>query len=142
MAMHDYEYRLYIDDLPSATLVPTNDGTKKVDYFEGIPIGLYVESSDKLYLFNHLNITIYAHDTIEGHERIVGFEVQPMSIAEENGNLYYEPGYSSYQVVKPGQKFKFTYRIRTLVSDINLTTSERCFDDLGDAFGSLREVWQ
>lgn len=135
MAQHDYEYRLYIDDLPSATIVPNNDGSsdRKVDYFEGIPIGLYVKATDSLYLFNHMNITIFTHTTYEGHERIVGFEVQPMSISEKDNTLYYEPGHSDHLVVKPGVPFKFTYRIRTVVSCRQTEFLERRLDDLGDA---------
>lgn len=76
-----YEYKLFIDDLPSATVVPGKNGNKnEVDYFEGIPIGEYEERTDSLYIFNHLNLTVFTHSTYEKHERIVGFEVLPMSI--------------------------------------------------------------
>jgi hypothetical protein len=35
-------------------------------------------------LYNHLDITVIVHDTMEGHHRIVGFEVEPFSLAEDN----------------------------------------------------------
>ena len=33
-------------------------------------------------IYNHLDITVLINYTIEGHQRIVGFEVEPSSIAE------------------------------------------------------------
>jgi hypothetical protein len=38
---HSYSYKLYIDDLPSATVIKDFNDHSLVDYFEGIPIGLY-----------------------------------------------------------------------------------------------------
>jgi hypothetical protein len=35
-------------------------------------------------LYNHLDITVIVHDTMEGHHRIVSFEVEPFSLAEDN----------------------------------------------------------
>ena len=51
------------------------------NYFSGIPIGKY-EDYDKVMIYNHLDITVIRHDTLEGHHRIVGFEVEPFSIGE------------------------------------------------------------
>jgi galactose mutarotase-like enzyme len=67
-------------------------------------------------IFNHLNITVYTHTTLEGHERIVGFEVEPMSLGEDDKRTYNDPDESDIQVLKPGEPFRFTYRIRTVVS--------------------------
>lgn len=41
-------------------------------------------------IFNHLNITVYTHTTLEGHERIVGFEVEPMSLGEDDFRENYD----------------------------------------------------
>jgi hypothetical protein len=41
MAQHGYTYKLYIDDLPSATVSRSFNDHTLVDYFEGIPVGLY-----------------------------------------------------------------------------------------------------
>jgi len=38
-------------------------------------------------IYNHLNITIFAHETFEKQQRIVGFEVEPFSLAEGDDRL-------------------------------------------------------
>ena len=63
----------------------------KVDFLEGTPIGVYSKATDLIIIYNHLNITVYTHSTLEGHERIVGFEVEPMSIGEGDYRLLYDP---------------------------------------------------
>ena len=39
-------------------------------------------SDSKIMIYNHWDIVVIVHDTLEGHHRIVGFEVEPYSIAE------------------------------------------------------------
>lgn len=51
------------------------------NYFDGIPIGKF-EGLGKIMIYNHLDITVIVHTTMEGHLRIVGFEVEPFSLAE------------------------------------------------------------
>jgi hypothetical protein len=50
---------------------------------DGIPIGVYSKAADVIIIYNHLNITVFTHTTVEGYERIVGFEVEPMSLGED-----------------------------------------------------------
>lgn len=74
-----------MDDLPSATIM--RDSLNKdlpPNYFEGIPIGEFSMSGPvhNNLIFNHLDITVLVHHTIEGHQRIVGFDVEPFSIKE------------------------------------------------------------
>ena len=79
---HDFRYTLYLDDLPSATIMRDNDNKElPPNYFEGIPIGKF-EGLGKIKLYNHLDITVLIHDTLEGHHRIVGLEVEPFSLGE------------------------------------------------------------
>jgi hypothetical protein len=61
--MHNYKYKLYIDDLPSATLTRNWMNSAEVDYSEGIPLGVYSNTNDVVLIYNHLNITIYTHTT-------------------------------------------------------------------------------
>lgn len=75
MMQHGFGYTLYLDGLPSATVM---HGTK--DYMSGIPIGRYEDG--KIIVFNHLEITVFVHHTVEDHQRVVGLEVTPFSIAE------------------------------------------------------------
>lgn len=94
MVQQSYTYKLYIDDLPSATVSRNPKNHTEVDYFEGIPVGLYSSTTDMVIIFNHLNITVYTHTTLEGHERIVGFEVEPMSLGEDENRMLYDPSKS------------------------------------------------
>lgn len=61
------------------------------DYFHGIPIGKY-EGLSKIMIYNHLDITVIVHDTLEGHHRITGFEIEPYSIAEGDHRMANDPG--------------------------------------------------
>ena len=102
---HKYTYRLYIDDLPSATIHrDPEDKSVAVDYLEGIPIGVYSRAADIIIIYNHLNITVYTHTTLEGYERIVGFEVEPMSLGEGDKRMLYDPDNSNdVQWLKAGE---------------------------------------
>jgi hypothetical protein len=85
---HHYQYKLHLDGLPSATIIRSKDGKEILDYFEGIPVGLYEkdhskrDSEEKFMIFNHLRIEVLVHETYEGHMRVVGFEVEPFSLAD------------------------------------------------------------
>ena len=51
-------------------------------------MGYYINGSGKYIIYNHWDMVITVHDTIDGHHRIVGFDVEPYSIAEgENRSL-------------------------------------------------------
>jgi len=65
-------------------------------------------------LYNHLDMTVIVHKTSEGHNRIVGFEVEPFSMAESEDREEANP-YKSKEplILKPGQEFRFTFRIIT-----------------------------
>ena len=56
-----YEYRLYLDDLPSATIVTSPTGESKIDYQHGIPIGKYDRETKELMIYNHLEMTVRTH---------------------------------------------------------------------------------
>ncbi len=64
-----------------------------VNYFDGIPVGFYQEdevTGQRSYaLYNHFDITVIINHTVENHQRVVGFEVEPKSIQEgpERKNL-------------------------------------------------------
>ena len=69
-----------MDGLPSATILRGRDGKELIDYFEGIPIGHYNKQDDSLFIYNHLDITAETHETLEGHQRIVAFDVELFSL--------------------------------------------------------------
>ena len=74
-------------------------------------------SDSKIMIYNHWDIVVIVHDTLEGHHRIVGFEVEPYSIAEgpnrEANDPYQEP---LNQYLRPNEEFTYSYRIITRVS--------------------------
>ena len=120
-AQHGYRYKLYIDDLPSATVVKDpKTGDLVPDYLDGIPIGEFDRETRKLKIYNHLQIEVKVHlsSTKPVEKRIVGFNVRPMSRAYDDKNTlrcdhnsYYEPFY-----LEPNQDFMWSYCYRTVVS--------------------------
>lgn len=120
MIKHRYKYKLYIDDLQSATVRRDKNGDKEMDHEEGIPIGVWDSTDNSVIVFNHLNMTIYTHTTNEGNLRIVGFEVEPMSLGEDENRMEYNKTKSTIQKLEPGVPFRFSYRLRTVVSPSSL----------------------
>jgi len=55
-----FTYRMYLDDLPSATVIKRNKSTHKreVQYHEGVPVGFWNDTTGKSSLVNHLEITV------------------------------------------------------------------------------------
>ena len=54
-SQHAYRYKLYLDDLPSATMTKDpNTGELVPDFMDGIPVGEYDRETGKLKIYNHL----------------------------------------------------------------------------------------
>ena len=53
---------MYLDGLPSA--VSFKD---KTSYLDGVPIGYYDHSGGSKVIYNHLDIVVSVHNTMEGH---------------------------------------------------------------------------
>ena len=88
----NYQYRLFVDGLPSATVRRDPEtGDVHTDYFSGIPVGKSVKDETtgkyRYILYNHWNINIDVQE-VEGslHRRIVGFTVEPRSYAQDETN--------------------------------------------------------
>ena len=84
---YDYKYTLYLDDLPSAVILrDKNNRELAPNFFDGIPVGYFVTDEvsglRRYALYNHFDITVIVHYTVENHQRIVGFEVEPYSLSE------------------------------------------------------------
>ena len=64
LAKKGYGYRMYLDDMPSATLYDHQD-----HYDEGIPLGYEAAEDERrgdlheVNIFNHLDITVTVHET-------------------------------------------------------------------------------
>ena len=82
MIQNWYRYQLHIDDLPNSLINKDEQtGERVVDFRDGIPVGEFF-TDGPVRIFNHLSFTVRVNHVSGGDEmRIVGFEVEPMSIA-------------------------------------------------------------
>jgi len=77
-------------------------------------VGHLNEEDDSLIIFNHLEITVETHKTLEGHERIVAFDVEPFSLADDDNRFIFSEKYKQpSKYLKAGDKVTFTYSIFT-----------------------------
>jgi transmembrane 9 superfamily protein 2/4 len=74
----DYHVHLLIDNLPCATKYQVPE-TNEVFFDHGYKLGW--TENDKIYVNNHLQILLKYHEPQPNVFRVVGFEVQPKSIA-------------------------------------------------------------
>ena len=83
--LNNYHYRLFLDGLPSATVIRDPEtGHEHTDYQSGIPVGklVYDETGAdfKYILYNHWNFVIKTAQVEQSlHYRIIGFTVEPRS---------------------------------------------------------------
>jgi hypothetical protein len=93
-----------------------------LDYYGGIPVGYYDgQLSQDNIIYNHLDITVETHETPEGHQRIVAFDVEPFSLNDDENRFIFSQKYKQpHKVLKAGEKVTFTYSITTKVNK-NLT---------------------
>ena len=76
-------------------------------------------------IYNHLEITVKTHwEALKDKERIVGFEVEPRSIARGESRSYNPLDTQKKQILKPGEPFYLTYSIYR-VNDANTKWASR-----------------
>lgn len=86
--LNNYHYRLFLDGLPSATIIRDPEtGDTHTDYQSGIPVGKLVYDSTgteyRYILYNHWNFIIKTAQVENSkHYRIVGFSVEPRSYSQ------------------------------------------------------------
>jgi transmembrane 9 superfamily protein 2/4 len=116
-AQKDYEYKLYLDDLPSATITRDRMDEQLFNYFDGVPLGKYDERSKKWFIFNHLDITVETHLTIEGMERIVGFDIEPMSLKDDSKRMEFRDAWRQPpKILEPDTEITFSYSVHNKVN--------------------------
>lgn len=78
----DYNANWMVDNLPAAAVGLLVDGMPL--YARGIPIG-GLEDGERHFVYNHHKLVIWYHDdpSYEG-SRVVGFDVQPVSVAQDD----------------------------------------------------------
>jgi len=106
MIRHRYTYRLYLDDLPSATVKKhnfKNKDTKDVGYHEGVPVGF--SSGANSYISNELEFTVKIHKPADGKYRVIGFEVEPFSVSTTEG----------MQLLVADTPITFSYSFKTVI---------------------------
>ena len=139
---YGYHNNWIIDNLPSANLA-VSGGKEQKHYAGGFPIGIMSSEKTKAYIYNHVNINIDYHPRDEGY-RVVGFAVEPLSVAHRFQGGYEWDGVSaegyqkplatcptaesgehmdrerieSLQIVNPGEKVLFTYDVMWKESDV------------------------
>ena len=89
------------------------------NYVTGIPVGIFdwdENENQRIMVYNHLDMTVLVHKTLDGHQRIVGFEVEPFSMANDDNEENNPQKSKTPQYLKPGEEFSFTYRVITRVS--------------------------
>ena len=69
---YDYKYTLYLDDLPSAVIMRDKSNRDlPPNYFDGIPVGYFVTDEvtgmRRYALYNHFDIIVIIHHTVENH---------------------------------------------------------------------------
>jgi hypothetical protein len=103
MSNKGYRYKLSLDDLPSATLHRAGNTTSRpepeIQYSAGIPVVKFDPvGTRETTIYNHLQFTVEVHETMEGTYRIVGFDVEPLSLSWGYGSPcigYSDPGFNN-----------------------------------------------
>lgn len=91
---HNYNYKLYLDGFPSVTVIKDSSGESILDYFHGIPVGYYDHETSTNMIYNHLDITVETHETMEGHQRVVAFDVEPFSLKDDENRFIFSQRYN------------------------------------------------
>uniref|UniRef100_A0AC34FJ01 Transmembrane 9 superfamily member n=1 Tax=Panagrolaimus sp. ES5 TaxID=591445 RepID=A0AC34FJ01_9BILA len=117
----DYHVHLLIDNLPVATKYQVPE-TGEIFYDHGYKLGW--TENDKLFVNNHLEILLKYHEPQPNVFRVVGFEVQPKSIASkkytftDNGKCSFGDNSDPQEVTQGSNQIAFTYSIRWESSEI------------------------
>lgn len=86
-------------------------------YLTEIPLGFKLNTrSVEAIIFNHVNLEVTLHEVGKDQFRVVGFHVEPMSVAEGMDREACIPDYSMLHMVKEGEPFRFSYSITTKYS--------------------------
>ena len=76
-----------------------------------------MEPDGGMWVYNHLEITVETNQTLEKHTRIVGLDVEALSIAEGPERLALQNKYTAKPArLESGKPITFTYNVTTKVN--------------------------
>jgi transmembrane 9 superfamily member 2/4 len=116
-----YHNNWIIDNLPAASIIDSDE--QITTKYVGFPVG-YPGPKNVNYLYNHVNIILLTHDDIDPeYSRIVGFYVEPMSVAHASkGSCEGMTRHLEYSSIKEHQSLRnniiFSYGIEWRKSDV------------------------
>jgi len=115
----DYLVNWLVDNLPAAThYAPRgNSGGKEYVYMNGFHVG--IQNNGRYYIHNHVTLRLQYHASPGEYEgyRIVGFEVEPHSIAHSDSTLTCKGRLPSLELDKHSE-ITFTYDVHWTWSEI------------------------
>lgn len=130
---NQYHNNWIVDNLPAASILDSPQFV--TTQYTGFPVGYIEENS--YYIYNHVNIILEYHTVVENGHRIVGFYVEPLSVAHtfSGGKAWSGLGdapalnscnnvkHLDYDSVKTHQKIQsgplvFTYGVEWRESDV------------------------
>jgi transmembrane 9 superfamily protein 2/4 len=97
---YGYHNNWIIDNLPSAAIGLGQKGEPRKRYAGGFPIGFIATDNGLPYVYNHVNINIEYHPYEMGY-RVVGFAVEPLSVAHKFQGNYAWLNNASKGLAKP-----------------------------------------
>lgn len=135
---HHYYVHLLVDNLPVATRAVDSE-TKETNYELGYKLGKIL--MEDVVIHNHLNFILYYHATADGeHYRVVGFEVEPLSVSRnelqfegEKCRFRQSPNLKPQEVQPLGTTLYFTYSVKWKNSNVEWASR-------WDIYLSMRDV--
>jgi len=127
---NDYLVQWSLDSLPAARVRTVKTGTETTTVYDrGFPMGFLDEAGDA-FLYNHVAITVRYHKLDDSDSyRVVGFEVEPMSVSVEGDNATCEVDVTQMRLTSKGVPVKtlpvkWSYSV-TWVEDPNTEWGQR-----------------
>lgn len=107
-------------------MVQDASGNEIIDYEQGIPIGKYLGAkTGKVILNNHLDMIVEVHDTYDGHQRIVGFDVLARSIPEDEKRFTCKGSDDSLVLYASNDETNITFTYSVTIVKSKLTWAHR-----------------
>ncbi|XP_017105760.2 transmembrane 9 superfamily member 4 [Drosophila bipectinata] len=120
---HEYFVHLLVDNLPVATRIVNVNSPSEVTYEHGYRLGQV--DGENIYINNHLKFIMSYHMHTKGKYRVVGFEVETVSVSHKelkfHGDTCNFPDSARPQLVNPNGETQlyFTYSVEWKESKVS-----------------------